>query len=288
MIWSIILVTPLAVGLVVWRTPETVAPEQPGQRFRLRDYLEIITHGSMARILLADLCLSLGPGWMAALFLFFMRDRMGFTTGQANLLLVGYIAAGLVGAPAMGALGGKIGKHRAAMLASAVYSLALCSLLFLPKGNVWASVPTQLVTGFVAAGFTALIRAMVADVADDIRLTQGKERSGVLYSLTTSTSKVALVIAVTVSYTVLDRVGYHPSLGHANTPEAIHGLTLAFLAGPIIFLGIGAAAFLGYRLTAERAMQTRAELEARDALYGEPAVGQALTGETGGVATAES
>lgn len=284
MIWSIILVTPAAIGIVVWRTPETIAAEVPGQRFRARDYLELVTHSCMWRILLADLCLTLGPGWMAALFLFFSRDRMLFTTGQANMLLAVYIVAGLFGAPTTGWLAGKIGKHRMAMISSAVYSLALVSLLFLPQGNVLASVPTNFITGFVAAGFTALIRSMVADVADDIRLTQGKERAGVLYSLTTSTSKVALAAAIIITYPILARLGYDPKLGHANTADAIHGLTLAFTVGPIVFLAIGAAAFIGYQLTAQRAAEIRTKLEERDALYGEPPIIQALTGEAGGVA----
>jgi Na+/melibiose symporter-like transporter len=279
MIWAIIGLTPLAVLLVVWRTPETIAPETGGHRFRVRDYAELITHGSMARILLADLCLSLGPGWMAALFLFFCRDRMGFTTAEANMLLGVYILAGLVGAPVTGAVAARIGKHRAAMLSSAIYSAALVTLLFLPRGNVWASMPTQFVAGFVAAGFTALIRAMVADVADDIRLRQGKERAGVLYSLITSTSKLALASAVIITYPLLARLGYDPKLGRANTPEAIQGLTLAFTAGPIVFLALGAFCFVGYKLTAERANEIRRELEARDAaLYAEAEPIEALTG----------
>lgn len=272
MIWSIIAVTPLAVLIVIWRTPETIAPETPGQRFRARDYLELVTHSSMWRILLADLCLTLGPGWMAALFLFFSRDRMQFTTGEANLLLAVYIVAGLFGAPITGWLAGKIGKHRMAMISSAVYSLALVTLLFMPVGEPWASAPTQFVAGFVAAGFTALIRAMVADVADDIRLSQGKERAGLLYSLTTSTSKVALAAAIIITYPVLAQIGYDPKLGHGNSPEAIHGLTIAFLAGPIVFLGLGAACFIGYRLTAERAHEIRRELDARDAAVAEQQV----------------
>lgn len=266
MIWSVIAVTPIAIAIVVARTPETVAPEVSGQRFRLRDYVELVTHHSMWRILLADLCLTLGPGWMAALFLFFSRDRMLFTTGQANMLLAVYILAGFAGAPTTALIAARIGKHRAAMLAGLIYSLGLVSLLFLPQGNVWASVPTNFITGFVAAGFTALIRSMVADVADDIRLTQGKERSGVLYSLTTSTSKIALVAGVAFTYTVLARVGYDPKLGHANTPEAIHGLAMAFTIGPITFLALGAACFIGYRLTAERATEIRRQLDERDAL----------------------
>jgi GPH family glycoside/pentoside/hexuronide:cation symporter len=267
MVWYIIGLTPLCVLLVVWRTPETIAPEPPGQKFRARDYLELLTHGSMVRILLADLCLTLGPGWMAALFLFFSRDRMQFTTGEANLLLGVYIVAGLFGAPTVGWVASKIGKHRAAMLSSAIYSLALMTLVFLPKGNVLASVPVQFVTGFVAAGFTALIRAMVADVADDVRWSQGKERAGVLFALTTSTSKIALAAAIIITYPVLQQIGYDPTLGLKNSPEAIHGLTIAFLAGPIGFLALGAACFIGYKLTAERATEIRRLLDERDAKY---------------------
>ena len=265
MIWYIIALTPVAVAVVVWRTPETIAPEPPGHQFRLRDYLELITHRSMARILLADLCLVLGPGWTAALFLFFSRDKMLFTTGQANLLLGVYILAGLFGAPAAGALATRIGKHRTAMLASGIYSLGMASLLFLPPGNIWASVPTNFINGFVAAGFGALIRAMVADVADDIRLTQGKERGGLLYSLIASTNKVAVAASVIITYPLLARIGYDPKLGHANAPDAIQGLTMAYLIGPIGFLALGAFCMLGYKLTAEKAAETRRLLEVRDA-----------------------
>ena len=265
MIWYIIALTPVAVAVVVWRTPETIAPEPPGHQFRLRDYLELITHRSMARILLADLCLVLGPGWTAALFLFFSRDKMLFTTGQANLLLGVYILAGLFGAPAAGALATRIGKHRTAMLASGIYSLGMASLLFLPPGNIWASVPTNFINGFVAAGFGALIRAMVADVADDVRLKQGKERSGVLFALTTSTSKIALAAAIAITYPLLERIGYAPKLGHANSPEAINALALAFTMGPIFFLALGVLCFIGYDLTAERATETRRLLSERDA-----------------------
>jgi len=269
MIWYIIALVPITVAIVVWRTPETIAPESPGQKFRLRDYLDLLTHSSMSRILLADLCLTLGPGWMAALFLFFSRDRMGFTTGEANLLLGFYIIAGLFGAPTAGWVATRIGKHRAAMLSCAIYSAALVSLLFLPRGNVLASIPTNFITGFVAAGFTALVRAMVADVADDIRLTQGKERAGLLFSLTTSTSKIALAGSIIITYPLLARIGYDPKLGHANTPEAIHGLTIAFTAGPIVFLALGAACFIGYKLTAERATEIRRLLAERDAQLSE-------------------
>ncbi len=265
MVWYVIVLIPVCIGLAVWRTPESIAPEQPGQKFRLRDYLDLIKHSSMSRILLADLCLALGPGWMAALFLFFSRDRMMFTTGEANILLGVYILAGLFGAPSTGWIATRIGKHRAAMVASAVYSVSLISLLWLPKGELAPSAAAYFVSGFVAAGFGALIRAMVADVADDIRLTQGKERGGLLYSLIASTNKVAVAASVAITYPLLQGLGYNPALGHGNTVAAIDGLTIAYLAGPIFFLTLGAASMIGYKLNAERATETRRLLAERDA-----------------------
>jgi Na+/melibiose symporter-like transporter len=270
MIWFIIGLTPLAVATVVWRTPETVAPEPPGQRFRARDYAELITRPSMARILAADLCLSLGPGWMSALFIFFSRDRMGFTTGQANILLAIYILAGLAGAPGMAWMATKIGKHRAVILATTIYSLTLVSLAFLPRDNVAASIPTMFLTGFLAAGFNVLTRAMTADVADEIRLEQGKERSGLLYALTTLTTKIALAVSIVLTFSVLGQVGYDPKVGDGNTPDAITGLMLTFISGPIIFVMLGGACLLGYKLTAERAAEVRRQLDERDAALYDP------------------
>jgi len=270
MIWFIIALTPVAVATVVWRTPETIAPEPPGQRFRVRDYIELITRPSMARILAADLCLSLGPGWMSALFIFFSRDRMGFTTGQANILLAIYILAGLAGAPGMAWLATKIGKHRAVILATTLYSMTLVSLAFLPRDNVAASIPTMFLTGFLAAGFNVLTRAMTADVADEIRLEQGKERSGLLYALTTLTTKIALAVSIVLTFSVLGRVGYDPKIGDGNTADAITGLMLTFISGPIVFVMLGGACLVGYKLTAERAAEVRRQLDERDATLFDP------------------
>ena len=138
--WFIMIMTPIAVALVVWRTPEWIAPEKAGHRFALKDYWSLVARGSMVRILLADLCLALGPGWMSALYLFFFTDSRGFTTGQSSILLAVYILAGFAGAPAMGRLAMSISKHRAVMVATTGYSLVLISLMAIPKGNMLIAV----------------------------------------------------------------------------------------------------------------------------------------------------
>ncbi len=281
MVWYIIALAPIAVALVVWRTPETISPEPHGQRFRLRDYIELVTDRNMSRILLADLALSLGPGWMAALYIFYSRDKMGFTSGEANILLAVYILSGVAGAPALAWVATKISKHRTVMLSATAYSLLLVSLAFLPKGNVLASIPTLFFTGFMATGFNVLTRAMTADVADEMRLRQGVERSGLLYAMTTLTSKIAAGGSIFLTFNVLSAVGYDPKLGQANTPEAIDALLLSFLVGPIVFVLLGAVCLIGYRLTAERAGEVRRLLQIRDheILYDPASALEGLTGE---------
>jgi Na+/melibiose symporter-like transporter len=279
MIWYIIVLAPVAVAIVVWRTPETIAREAPGAQFRWRDYLELVTDHSYARILAADLALSLGPGWMAALYIFFMRDSMGFTNAQANGLLALYILAAVVGAPVLAWLATKISKHRTVMLAAGGYSLLLMTFTFLPRGNILAALPTMFLTGFLAAGFNVLTRAMTADVADEMRLKQGKERSGLLYAGTTLTTKIAAGASIFLTFGVLDQLGYDPKIGSANTPEALQALQLAFLVGPIIFVMLGAFCVVGYRLDAARAADVRRQLEERDALFDPSASLEGLTGQ---------
>lgn len=280
MVWYLIALAPIAVGVVVWRTPETLTRQSPDARFRWREYVEIILDRNMFRILLADLALSMGPGWMAALYLFYSRDYMGFTSGQANILLLVYILSGIAGAPGLAWVATRLSKHRTVMLAAVAYSLLLVTLAFLPKGQILTALPTLFFTGFMASGFNVLTRAMTADVADDMRLRQGKERSGLLYALTTLTTKIAAGVGIWLTFEVLSMTGYDPQIGGRNSPEAVEALLLVFLVGPVVFVSLGAACLIGYRLTADRAAEVRRQLDLRDAAVNDPAASlEGLTGE---------
>jgi GPH family glycoside/pentoside/hexuronide:cation symporter len=277
--WFLIAMTPLAVGVVVWRTPEKITRQQSEARYRLADYAGLFRHGNVWRIMAADLCLALGPGWMSALYIYFSKDSRGYTVNEANLLLVVYILAGVVGAPTIGRLANRISKHTAMMAITGLYSLTLFSLLALPRGQALAAAPVMFLTGFLAAGFTVTTRAITADVGDEVRLHGGKEQIGLLYALTSMTSKVAGAFSIFLTYTVLARIGFDPKEHAVNTADAIRGLEIAFLSGPILFVALGGACFVGYKLSAERHAEIRAELDARDALYDEAPVLEGLTSE---------
>ena len=264
--WFFIVTTPLLIALAVWRTPETVTRDIDGQAFRLKDYVALLARPSLIRLLAADLALALGPGWMTALYIFFFTDSRGFTVQSASSLLAVYVVAGLAGAPVTSRLAQRLGKHVTLMITTTAFSLGLCCILLAPRGDVLAAAPVLFWCGFMAAGFNFMTRAILADIGDEVRLEGGKERVSLLYALTSFTSKLAGAASIGLTFTLLAALGYDAAPGAVNTASAIRGLEIAFLAGPTVFVMLGGACFIGYKLDAGRHAEIRRLLEERDAL----------------------
>nr|WP_293541514.1 MFS transporter [Phenylobacterium sp.] len=283
--WFVIAMIPIALLVTLVPTPETINRDD-GEHFKLSDYAKLFSRGNVIRVLAADLLVTLGPGWMAALYMFFFTNSRGFTQTGASLLLMVYIVAGFVGAPLTAALANRISKHRALILTTALYSIGLVLLLFLPKGNFVYFVPVMAIEGALAAGFGVMTRAITADIGDELRLEGGREQIGLLYALTAATSKLAGAFSIFLTFNVLALTGYDAKVGAKNTPEQILGLELAYIVGPIVFVMLAGACFIGYKLDAERHAEIRRQLDARDGhtevAYDEAAVLEGLTGEPGG------
>jgi Na+/melibiose symporter-like transporter len=261
----LIVALPLTTLILLATTPERVSPDLTRKRFALRDYWAAISQPSMARMIGVDLALTLGPGTTAPIYIFFFHSARGYTIPQTSFLLIPYILAGLFGAPSWGFLATRFGKHRTLQAATVCYSFSLGALILLPKANMTLMVPAMFIAGFVASAFIFLVRAMVADVADEVRLSQGREQTSLLYAMITATQKVGAALAVIVIYPILDWVGFKPQEGAVNTPEAIHGLEMCYVFAPLICALIGGALLFGYKLDAQRHREIRDALDARDA-----------------------
>ena len=265
--WFLVVLTPLLTGVAVWMTPETINPvASHHEGIRVADYIALITKPDLLRAFVAQICLTLGPGWMSSLFLFFTRDVMRLEGGAPSLLLMGYIAGGLAGAPLMARLAIRIGKHNALRVAAISFSLGLCTILLPPKGMWLAALPINIALGFMAAAFEMSIRSMLADVADEVRLEQNRERLSLIFAIQSAVTKIATALSIFVTYPLLSAVGFVAAKGTHNTPEALQGLAIVFMAGPIVFVMLGAVCTLGWRMTASRHEEVRAALEARDGL----------------------
>jgi Na+/melibiose symporter-like transporter len=269
--WFVIVMAPLTVGLSVWRTPERISKDLHEQ-FAYHDYLNIIRKPEVIRLFLCQMALTLGPGWMSAMYLFYFKDVRGFDTQQSTILLLVYILAGVVGAPLTARAAMRFGKHQTLMATTTAFSIGLLGVFIVPKGNVLAGAPVMFWCGFMAAGFGLMINAMMADVGDEIRLAQGKERISLLYAVLTFAGKIAAAGAISLTFPLLARLGYNAAEGAHNTAAALQGLQVAFLSGPIVFVELGGVCVMGWKLDAKRHAGVRVELDARDAVLEEAAI----------------
>jgi glycoside/pentoside/hexuronide:cation symporter, GPH family len=263
--WTVLAMTPVTVFLSTALVREQITPDSAMVRAPLRDYLDLIKRPELIRLFIMSFGTTLGPGWMANLYIFFFTLARGFTTGQASFLLIFYVLAGALGAPLIGLTAGKFSKHRTLIAATIFYSLGLCTVLLVPKANFLLSVPVMIWCGYWGTGFDLMTSAMMADVGDHVRLEQGRERMGLLYAVLSLAQKLANAGAVIIAYPLLAAIGFVPELGVRNTPVAIEGLQWCFLLGPIFWVAVGGLSCIGWKLDAKRHADIRTELEARDA-----------------------
>lgn len=260
--WLILGISSITVPIALFLAPERISPVSAKPKNSLKDYLAVITTPSMFRLVMADLFLTLGPGTTAPIFLFFFHEAKGFSLLQVPILLIPYIASGIAGAPAWGWVAQKVGKHRAIQIACVAYAITQAILMAMPAKMFWLTAAGMFSVGFCASAFVLLVRAMVADVADQLRLETGQERSGLLYALVTMTQKFGTSVTVLIIYPVLQIVGFNPKHGAVNTPHAIWGLEMCYLFAPIALVLVGGAFFFGYKLDAKRQAEIRAQLDA--------------------------
>jgi Na+/melibiose symporter-like transporter len=253
--WFIIATLPLTVGLAIWRVGEPPAEGKAGSS--LADYLAMLRNGSVMRLMTADLLLGWAPGITGALFLFYFDQIKRVPELQANLLLLVYFVAAMVGAPLWSLLAVKVGKHRALALNSAAVVASLLLVMATPMTSFPLAAAVMALAGLPYSG-SALLRAMLADVGDELRLQTGVDRTGLLYSLLTATNKIGTAMAL-VTFVILDALGFKASAAH-NPPQALAGLQAVFVGGPAVLAMLAAAVILGYRLDAGRHAEIRAAL----------------------------
>lgn len=272
--WFIIVALPLTLAITFAFTPEPKAGPSPDKGARFA-YLSLFKLPVLQRLLTADLMLGIARGVVGALFFYFFEAVQGFQRAETSILLLVYFVAGLAGAPVWSALAVRMGKHAALILACAYFAATLLLAAFAGPvlvplaeaaglGNaevVVAGVMVALV-GLAFASGDLLLRAMMADVADQVRLEQGEDRTGLLFSILTATSKLGYAVSV-MTFAGLRLTGFDPALGGANSETALIWLQAMFAGLPALCLVVGAWALWRYPLDQKRHAEIRAALEAR-------------------------
>ena len=262
---------PIALFLTAAFTPERIAQVAHRPKFKLADYGRAIGRPSMLRLIVADLALTLGPGTTGPLYVYYFHDAKGFSIQDVSLLLIFYSGAGIFGSPFWARVAQRFGKHRTIQIACVAYSITQATLMALPRvyghyGRIDA-IPTAIgmfSVGFCASAFLILVRAMVADVSDEVRLERRQDLTSLIFSMVTTTTKIGQSITVLIVFPILAFVGYNGAEGAVNTPHAIFGLEMCYLFAPVILVWAGGAMLFGYKLDAKRHAEIRESLAQLD------------------------
>jgi len=267
--WICILLLPVSALLLTVFVPDRPAVIQtvrPGMG--LKAVASVIRRPTVIRLIIGDFCLFLALSLTAPIQIFFLKDVKGLSLSEISVMMIFLVGSGAFGSPAWGLVAARVGKHMAIQIAGLVYVICHLTLVFLPPlapGHALQQmIPIAMALfaiGFCGSAFGTSIRAMIGDVADELLLETGVNRTGLLYSMVSTTTKVGGALGV-VTFPLLVLFGYSASEKVINTPYAIFGLTLIYGLCPIIFLIIGGITFRGYSLDAQRHAEIRRALEA--------------------------
>ena len=270
-----ICLTPFTIGLMTLLTPETAPASSSDHRSWLNTFkalASLVRRKLVLRILGADLLLGLAPGITGALFLFFFGTVKGYTAAEASILLLCYFLGGISGAPGWMWLSRRLGKHRALITACGYYAITQLGAVMFPRLPLIEGGLVLYVAGLAYAASTFLLRALMADVVDDVSLATGKVETPLLFSLLSSTNKLGYALAVGITFNGLALVGFKATEGAQNSAAALGGLSVLYGFVPPALALLGALCFVGYDLTEKRHGEIRAALDRRDGNDGETGI----------------
>jgi GPH family glycoside/pentoside/hexuronide:cation symporter len=287
----LLIALPIGMAITAIFTREKIDEPAERPRFAFKDYVRALARPNLLRVVLADFVLTLGPGMTGPIYAYFFHDAKGFSGEDVSFLLIFYIGAGILGAPFWARVARRFGKHRTIQIACVIYGITQTILMALPRVHEpYARVdilPTAVgmfAVGFCASAFLLLIRAMVADVCDEVKLEQKQDLTSLIFSMVTTTTKIGGSITTFVAFSILGLVHYNGKEGAVNTPHAVFGLEMCYLFPPIILVFFGGAMLFGYKLDAKRHGEIQAALEQEAASAHLAASEESLIGPTAGAA----
>lgn len=257
--WFVLILLPITVALAVWRVPERKAPQPKHVPFR-QAISVMVSNAPLRYVLAADLISGVGGGIVASMFLFMAEDvlRLG---KLSSILLLCYFISGVSFIPVMLMISRRFGKHRTAALSSLFNAVTLPVVFFLPPENNSLALACFVLLGVNMAAGPFLFRAIMADVADHDSVQTGQTRTGLFFSLLTSTNKVGAALAIGFSYTMLEVIGFVP--GGENTVFALDGLRAIYVIPPALISALVAVILWKFPLDEKMQQANRDILDRR-------------------------
>jgi Na+/melibiose symporter-like transporter len=258
--FAIVTFVPAVIVLLV-RFREPPEPAALARSSALQTLKHFAVNPLVLRVMASDFFVATGQGIRGALFVFFVSAYMGLPK-WASLLFFLQFVFGVFAAPLWLKVGYRLGKHRTVIAGEVTQIVINLCLLLIGPGDFWPLLALTVAQGFAQGSGNLMLRAMVSDIADDHRLSTGKEQSGLLFSIFNVTNNAAAAVAVGIAYPLIAWFGFVP--GHRNSHAALAGLACLFAVGPALGHAFSALLVWRYPLDERRHVELRAALRMRD------------------------
>lgn len=257
--WFIVATLPIAVAINVFFVPERKSAPQPPIDL-IAATRAILRNLPLRRLLAADFLSGFSGAALASLYIYEATYVWGIGSVASFLLLL-YFFGGIIFIPVVLKLSYRFGKHNTVVMAG-VFNVLFPPVIFLiPEGNVFIASIVLLFLGVNVGTTTTLYRSMMADVADIDELETGQRRTGLFYALLTLTQKLGAAFAVGVIFWTLALIGFDPQ--GENTAGAIQGLSIVFVATPVICNALVAAIMWKFPIGIKEQEELRRQLAER-------------------------
>ncbi len=258
---AIAVALPLAAILAVKLTPEPVERSRSDVSFA-KGMTQLGANRPFLRLLAAFFINSLANGLPAALFLFFVGDRLG-ARDAAGPLLVLYFLCAIVGVPFWLWLARRTSKHRAWGWGMVMASLTFVAATQLGTGQVTAFAVVCILTGLALGADVVMPSAIQADVIELDTAATGQERAGLFLGLWALAIKLALAGAVGVAFPLLAFAGFDPA--SAVKPEnGLQALSLLYAGAPVLLKMVAIALVWNFPLDRKSQEEAAARIAAFD------------------------
>jgi glycoside/pentoside/hexuronide:cation symporter, GPH family len=165
----------------------------------------------------------------------------------------------------------KTGKHKALAISGVFYAIVTGAVYFLPAGNYVGAAIMMFLIGLPYSAGAFLLRAMMADIADEERLASGIDRTGLLFAILSGTVKIGSAAAIGITFVGLQLIGFDARTGGGD--QGLLGLEVMFLVLPILLALLASWIILSFPLTAARHAEIRSALAERDLAEAAPEMG---------------
>ncbi|MBV6631454.1 MAG: MFS transporter [Alphaproteobacteria bacterium] len=235
--WSVLIVLPLTVVLItaVLGRREMVAKMEPPAESRLT-FKERVTaigrNGPFKRLMTAFLINAMANGLPATLFVFYVETVL-VRPDLVGPLLFGYFLTSVLAVPLWLWLSYRFGKHRVWCAAMSISCLCFLPAAFLGEGDIYWFSAVVVLTGLCLGADLTLPASMQADVVDVDTAETGERRAGLFFAAWSMANKLALALAVGITFPVLELAGFDAS-STAQSDQALLTLALLYAVAPIV------------------------------------------------------